>query len=193
VDEKSIHYLESASTILYYMGIEDSFTYEDAIQKLKTIKPHIASETVGNAYNDIIRLDFFKNNNLYETIVIDDNLDNEKEILLNQINFYLDYFADFGQCNNSIIVSGSLDYLSRVLEKENLDLEMKNDLLKLLSSYVLDVKKIHDLCDGNSKVFVYMNLDSLENKFNRIQDYISHDLGIFPRLYDSEFEKFVMM
>lgn len=188
VDGKSIHYLESASTILYYMGSEENFTREDAIEKLQVIKPHIDSEIVGNAYNDIIRLNLFKNNNPYEIIVIDDNLDNKKEILLDQINYYVDYFADFGKCNNSIIVSGSLDYLSMVLENETLTLEMKNDLLKLLSDYVLNVKKIYDWCDGNPKVFEYMNLNSLEIEFNRIQDYISQELGISLRLYDSDFE-----
>ena len=188
VGGKTIPYLESASTILYYMDIEENFTRSDAIQKLQMIKPHIDSEIVRNAYEDIIRLNFFKNKNLYEIVVIDENLDNKKEILLNQINAYVNYFSDFGKCNNSIIVSGSLDYLSMVLEKETLDLEMKNDLLELLSNYVSDVKKIYDLSDGNPKVFEYMNLNSLENKFNRIQDYISQELGIFPRLYDSEFE-----
>lgn len=187
VNGKSIHYLESASTILYYMCIEESFTRADAIQKLHMIKPHINSEIVGDAYDDIIQLNFFKNNNVYEIIVIDDNLEDKKENLLNQINGYVDYFTDFGECNNSIIVSGSLDYLSMVLEKENLDLEMENDLLELLSNYVLDIKKIYDWCGGNPKVFEYMNLNSLENKFNRIQDYISQELGIFPRMYDLEF------
>ena len=188
VGGKTIHYLESVSTILYYMGSKENFTREDAIEKFQMIKPHIDSEIVCNAYNDIIRLNLFRNNNLYEIIIIDDDLDNEKEILLNQINNYVDYFKDFGQCNNSIIVSGSLDYLNMVLVNETLDLEMKNDLLKLLSNYVLDVKKIYDLCDGNPKVFEYMNLNSLENKFNRIQDYISQELGISLRLYDCEFE-----
>ena len=187
VDGKSIHYLESASTILYYMGSEENFTRENAIEKLQVIKPHIDSEIVGNAYNDIIRLNLFKNNNPYEIIGIDDNLDNKKEILLDQINYYVDYFADFGKCNNSIIVSGSLDYLSMVLENETLNLEMKNDLLKLLSDYVLNLKKIYDWCDGNPKVFEYMNLNSLEIEFNRIQDYISQELGISLRLYDSDF------
>lgn len=186
VDGKSILYLESSSTILYYMGIEENFTRRDAIEKLNKIKPYINSEIVATAYDDIIRLNFFKNNNPYEITVINENLNDIKEILLNQIMGYVDYFADFGECNNSLIVSGSLDYLSMVLEHETLDLEMENDLLELLSNYVLDVKKIYDWCDGNPKVFEYMNLNSLENKFNRIQDYISQELGIFPRLSDLE-------
>ena len=186
VDGKSILYLESSSTILYYMGIEENFTRRDAIEKLNKIKPYINSEIVATAYDDIIRLNFFKNNNPYEITVINENLNDIKEILLNQITGYVDYFSDFGECNNSLIVSGSLDYLSMVLEHETLDLEMENDLLELLSNYVLDVKKIYDWCDGNPKVFEYMNLNSLENKFNRIQDYISQELGIFPRLSDLE-------
>lgn len=99
--------------------------------------------------------------------------------LSNQINDYIDYFVDFGECNNSIIVSGSLDYLGMVLENETLDLEIKSDLYALLSNYLLDVKRIYDLCDGNPKVFEYMNLNSLENKFNVIRNYISHNYDFF--------------
>ena len=188
VNGKSIQYLESSSTILYYMNREDGFSRSDAIEKLQMIKPHIDCETVSNAYDDIIRLKFFRNKNLYEINFFDDDLDNMKEILLNQIYRYVDYFADFGECNNSLIVSGSLDYLSIVLNNETLDGEMKKDLLELLSNYVLDVKKIYEWCDGNCQVFEYMNLNSLENKFNRIQDYISQELGIFQSLSDFEFE-----
>ena len=49
------------------------------------------------------------------------------------------------------------------------------------------VKKIYDWCDGNPKVFEYMDLNSLEIEFRRIQDYISQELGISLRLYDSDF------
>ena len=185
---KSIHYLESVSTILYYMSLEKNLTRMDAIEKLQNINPHINSEIVSITYDDIIGLKFFKNNNLYEISVIDDNLDNKKEILLNKINEYIDYFSEFAHCNNSIIVSGTLDYLSLVLENETLSLEMKNDLLEIISNYVLDVKKIYNWCDGNPNVFIYMNLNSLENKFNRIEDYVSQELNIFPRLTDLEYE-----
>lgn len=60
VGGKSIHYLESASTILYYMGSEENFTRGGAIKTLQNIKPYIDSEIVGNSYDDIIRLNFFK-------------------------------------------------------------------------------------------------------------------------------------
>ena len=178
------HFVYFINLVKYSLSFSDAEDFTDEIQKLKLIKPNIDSEIVGNTYDDIIRLNFFKNHNVYERIVIDDNLEDIKEILINQINGYINYFTDFGECNNSIIVSGSLDYLSMVLEKETLDLEMEKDLLELFSNYVLDVKKIYDLCGDNPKVFAYMNLNALENKFNRIQNYISQELGIFPRLDD---------
>lgn len=74
------------------------------------------------------------------------------------IQIYIGYFANFGQCNNSIIVSGSLDYLHIVLSREELNLQMKYDLLNLILQYVMDVKEIYELCDGNSRVFEYLNL-----------------------------------
>lgn len=111
-----------------------------------------------------------------------------KLYLLNKIQNYIDYFTDFGQCNNSIIVSGSLDYLYIVLSKEELNSQMKKDLLNLILQYVIDVKEIYELCDGNSRVFEYLNLNKLEENFDRIQDYVSQELGILPRLDDDEFE-----
>ena len=163
------------------MGNEENFTRGGAIKTLQNIKPYIDSEIVGNSYDDIIRLNFFKKI-IFMMLM---SFWWFRWWLGNQINYYTEYFADFGKCNNSIIVFWSFDYyLSIVFENGTLDLEMKNDLLKLLSDYVFDVKRIFDWCGGNSKVFEYMNLYLLENKFNRIQDYVSQELGIFSRLYD---------
>ena len=50
VKKKSIYYLESAATILYFFNCEKNFTLTDAISKLNIIKPHIDSEVVENAY-----------------------------------------------------------------------------------------------------------------------------------------------
>lgn len=186
-----VQYLESAATILYFFNCEKNFTLTDAISKLNIIKPHIDSEVVENAYNDIMEWDLIQKDNLYGLVIIDDDLDSIKEILNKKINNYIDYFNDFGRCNNSIVVAGSLDYLKKVLIHETLGLEMKNDLLKLISGYVDDVEKIYNLCGGNGEVFGYMNLDSLENRFDRIQDYISQELDIFPRLDDEGYEEIV--
>lgn len=191
VKEKTIYYLESVATILYFLNCEKNFPFTDAITKLNIIKPHIDSEIVENAYNDIMEWNLIKKDNVYGIVIIDDDLDSRKEILNKKIDNYIDYFKDFGRCNNSIVVAGSLDYLKKVLIHETLDLEMKNDLLKLISRYVEDVEKIYELCGGNTYVFGYMNLDSLENNFDRIQDYISQELDIYPRLDDEEYENII--
>ena len=192
VKDKSIHYLESASTILFYLNDNPNLSREDAINELHKIKPLIDSEIVGNAYDDIIQLELFGNTIFYQIIAIDDDLDYFKNTLLDKIQNYIDYFTDFGQCNNSIIVSGSLDYLHIVLSKEELNPQMKNDLLNLILQYVIDVKEIYELCDGNSRVFEYLNLNELEENFDRIQDYVSQELGILPRLDDDEFDEIIL-
>ena len=128
IKDKSIHYLESDSTVLFYLNDEPNLSREIAIEKLHKIKPHIDSEIVAKAYDDIIQLELFGDNNFYQNIVIDDDLDYFKNTLIDKIQHYIDYFTDFGQCNNSIIVSGSLDYLHIVLSREELNPQMKYDL-----------------------------------------------------------------
>lgn len=192
VKDKSIHYLESASTILFYLNDNPNLSRENAIEELHKIKPHIDSEIAGNAYDDIIRLDLFGNDSFYPIIVIDDDLGYFKNTLIDKIQYYIGYFTDFGQCNNSIIVSGSLDYLHIVLSREELNPQMKNDLLNLIFQYVMDVKEIYELCDGNSMVFEHLNLNELEESFDRIQDYVSQELGILPRLDDDRFDEIIL-
>lgn len=118
-----------------------------------------------------------------------DDLDYLKDTLIDKIQKYIDYFTDFGQCNNSIIVSGSLDYLHIVLSKEKLNPKMKDNLLNLILQYVIDVKEIYELCDSNSRLFENLNLNELEENFERIQDYVSQELAILPRLDDDEFDE----
>ena len=191
VKEKPINYLESASTILYFMNAQKNFSKTDALNKLEEIKPYIDSQIVEKSYDDINNLNLEDNDVFYESIIIKEDLDIEKEILIGKIEYYMDFFTDFGRCNNSILVSGSLDYLRLVLINENLGLEMKSDLIKLLSKYVLNVEIIYDLCGGNGEVFKYLNLDYLENNFDRIQDYVNEELNIFPKLDDGDFEEIV--
>lgn len=74
-----------------------------------------------------------------------------------------------------------------VLSREELNPQMKNDLLDLILQYVTDVKEICELCDGNSQIFENLNLNELEENFDRIQDYVSQ-LGILPRLDDEFYE-----
>ena len=193
VENKSIYYLESASTILFYLNDDPNISRKNTIDELHKIKPYIDSEIVENAYDDIIKLNLFGNHNFYQNIVIGDDLNYFKDNLMKKIDCFMEFFTDFGQCNNSIIVSGSLDYLNIVLSKEKLNLQMKNDLLDLCLRYVKNVKEIYDLCGGNSEVFEYMDLNLLEETFDRIQDYVSQELNILPRLDDDKFDEICLV
>ena len=146
---------------------KESEVHKNAIEEMPKIKTHIDSEIAGDAHDD---LDYYKNT------------------LINKIEYYIGYFTDFSRCNNSIIVSGSLDYLNIVLSREKLNPQMKNDLLNLILQYVMDIKEIYELCNGNSKVFEYLNLNKLEENFDSIQDTVSKDLKILPRLDADEFD-----
>ena len=66
---------------------------------------------------------------------------------------------------------------------------MKNDLFNLISQYIQDVEKIYSSCNEDNDVFENMNLSSLEEFFDRLQNYISHDLEVLPRLDDDDFDE----
>ena len=57
----------------------------------------------------------------------------------------------------------------------------------------MKLKEIYDLCGGNSEVFEYMDLNLLEETFDRIQDYVSQELNILPRLDDDKFDEICLV
>ena len=65
---------------------------------------------------------------------------------------------------------------------------MKNDLFNLISQYIQDVEKIYSNYNDDNDVFENMNLSSLEEFFDRLQNYINHDLEVLPRL-DDDFDE----
>ena len=73
------------------------------------------------------------------------------------------------------------------LREENLNPEMKKDL-DLIDSYIEYIEKIYFLCDDNPELFKEMNLDKLKEFFDRLQNYISQELGIIPQLDDDDDE-----
>jgi hypothetical protein len=87
-----------------------------------------------------------------------------------------------------VFILGSLDYLRIVLREEKLNKYLKNDLFKAISQYIRDIEKIYSLCDKDEDVFENMSLNNLINHFDRLQNYISQDLDVIPRLDDDDFD-----
>lgn len=185
VANKSTDYLEAASTILYYKRFKPNFTANKAIHELNRIKPHITRDIVENAYNDV--KDFIPPKNIQKNppILV---LENTKTNLNNKIIDNIRLFEYFEVNYNRVFILGSLDYLRIVLREENLNKYLKNDLFKAISQYLTDVEKIYSLCNKDNDVFENMSLNDLINHFDRLQNYISQDLEVLPRLDDDDFD-----
>lgn len=187
IRNKSIDYLESATTILLYKQFLGNISLDSAIEKLGEIKSHISSEIVEESYYDV--KDFKLANKPVSRKVRRVVLQNVKNNLNNKIIKNITLFENFEINYNRVFILGSLDYLRIVLREEKLNNYMKNDLFNFISQYVQDIEKIYSSCNEDNDVFENMNLSDLEELFDRLQNYISHDLEVLPRLDDDDFDE----
>lgn len=186
VDNKSTEYLEAASTILYYKLFNPDFTLNDAVNKLSMIKPHISSDIVKTTYNDVNGLELSvksASENLPTTV-----LENTKTNLNDKILENFKIFEHFDINYNRVFILGSLDYLRIVLREEKLNKYLKYDLYVAISQYITDIDIIYSLCNGDNNVFEHMNLNAIIKHFDRLQNFISQDLDVLPRLDDDDFD-----
>ena len=182
--EKNNFYLEATSTILF----EELSSLDEAVDRLNELKPYITKDIVKKSFEDIAKNNLTQDNYIIEPI--SESINETKDQLKNKIKSHIEYFRDFGRCNNSIIVAGCLDYLRIVLIEENLNMGLKDDLLHVLNQFISEVDKIYDFCEGDGEKFADMDLSELEELFNNIQDYVSQDLKVLPRIDDESFEKY---
>ncbi len=184
---KSIKYLESATTILLYKHFNGNISLDTAIEKLGEIKPHISSEIVEESYYDVkdFKLTRKPVSRKVRRVVLQDVKNNLNKKIIKNITLFENFEINY----NRVFILGSLDYLRIVLREEKLNNYMKNDLFNLISQYVQDVEKIYSSCNEDNDVFENMNLSDLEELFDRLQNYISHDLEVLPRLDDDDFDE----
>lgn len=112
-----------------------------------------------------------------------------KNSLISKILYNIDVFENFEITYNRIFILGSLDYLRIVLHEENLSDCLKGDLFNVISCYIMYVEKIYSICNGIEELFQDLRLNALEEFFDWIHDYISHDLNIIRRLSDDNFDE----
>ncbi len=187
IKDKSLDYLESASTILFYKKLNENISLDFAIKKLAEIKPHISSKIVEESYHDVegFKLTNKSLNNIIQVNALNDFKNNLKGKIIKNIRLFENFEINY----NRIFILGSLDYLRIVLREEELNNFMKNDLFNLISKYLADVENIYSHCNEDNDVFNNMNLKNLEEFFDRIQNYISRDLNVLPRLDDDDFDE----
>lgn len=184
---KTIQYLESATTILLYKKFNGNISLDSAIEKLGEIKPHISSEIVRKSYYDVkdFKLPQKPVSRKVRRVVLKDVKNNLNKKITKNITLFENFEINY----NRVFILGSLDYLRIVLREEELNNYMKNDLYNLILQYVQDIEKIYSSCNEDNDVFENMNLSSLEEFFDRLQDYISNDLDVLPRLDDDDFDE----
>ena len=187
IKDKSLDYLESASTILFYKKLNENISLDFAIKKLAEIKPHISSKIVEESYHDVegFKLTNKSLNNIIQVNALNDFKNNLKGKIIKNIRLFENFEINY----NRIFILGSLDYLRIVLREEELNNFMKNDLFNLISKYLADVENIYSHCNEDNDVFNNMNLKNLEEFFDRIQNYISRDLNVLPRLDGDDFDE----
>ena len=124
-------------------------------------------------------------NNIIQVNALNDFKNNLKGKIIKNIRLFENFEINY----NRIFILGLLDYLRIVLREEELNNFMKNDLFNLISKYLADVENIYSHCNEDNDVFNNMNLKNLEEFFDRIQNYISRDLNVLPRLDDDDFDE----
>ncbi len=138
----------------------------------------------------------FKNLSLYQLKdhVYQTHIRTEEEnnMLKNQIYSYIkELMHNFDKMEvnrNSVFILGSLDYCLMVLENENIDDSVKKDLLLTqIYSYSNKIKELNDLIYNKPKILIDLDIKDYEELFDYLQDIVSRELEIIPRLDDEDF------
>jgi uncharacterized protein YwgA len=112
-----------------------------------------------------------------------------KSQLMIDIMDLISFFRSVESSNNSLLARGSLDYCSIALRKEQLKDKVKKDfLLGSISSYLEEVVKMNQLVRDDSHLLKQLNLEYLREKFDLLQELISKELKILPRLDDDDID-----
>lgn len=138
----------------------------------------------------------FKNYSLYQlkNHVYNNHIRSEDEnnMLKNQIYVYIKelmhYFDKVEVNKNSVFILGSLDYCLMVLENEDINDSIKKDLLLAqIYSYCTKIKDLSDLIYNKPEILIYLDIKDYEELFDYLQDIVSQELEIMPRLDDENF------
>lgn len=184
VEDKSEYDLEATSTILFFKSFNQDFSLEAALNTLNEIKPHINNSIVEKAYFEVDNLKVVSD--LISPSVSSDYLENLKSNLLNKIVRFISGFEKFELSDNSKFIILSLNYLKSILLKEKLDNPLKNDLLNFIYQYISKIDEIYAVSNGRGNIFKEMNISSIKESFNILENYICCELDISPRFFESD-------
>lgn len=111
-----------------------------------------------------------------------DDLNTYEKIVKDKSKGLMSIFERYDVCSNRLFLLGSLDYFTFVLKHENVDAETRSELLKKLYDYAEEVEKEYFLIHPSNEELINIDLSNLEHHFDLLQDYISKELRIIPKL-----------
>lgn len=101
----------------------------------------------------------------------------------------MDYLENEDVNRNSAFLLGSLDYCLIALEQEDLDDPVKKDnLFAQIQSYSTKIEEIIDLISNKPDILIYLDIKECQERFEYLQDIVSNELNVIPRLDDENFD-----
>ncbi len=143
------------------------------------IKPHLPKNVVENSINKITEY------HLIENHLIKQKIEPDKKIVMDKLDGLMSIFKNFEVCSNQTIIMGSIDYFKIALKRENLNEPKKTELMNVIYDYGEFIENFYFENYYMSDDFSNFDLTSVNDRFDKLQDYIS-DLKILPRLYDED-------
>lgn len=104
---------------------------------------------------------------------------------MDKLDGLMSIFKNFEVCSNQTIIMGSIDYFKIALKRENLNEPKKTELMNVIYDYGEFIENFYFENYYMSDDFSNFDLTSVNDRFDKLQDYIS-DLKILPRLYDED-------
>lgn len=183
LEDKNTFFLEAASTILYYTTKITRVDENTLITILKSLKPNIAEKILLDALEDSKKYHLIKN---HETK--SGNSNHDDAIIKDKINGLKSIFEEFEVCSNQTLILGSLEYLELALKKGNVEDLQKKEFNNKIYEYVDYIEYTYFKNANLAKNFVYCDISLINEKFDNLQNYISDELNIIPRLYDENID-----
>ena len=174
-------YFESTSSILYYLSKMNltQINKNEIISVVTSLKPHLSKDTILKSYENILKFDLVNYTPQNSTF---DDLNTYEKIVKDKSKGLMSIFERYDVCSNRLFLLGSLDYFTFVLKHENVDAETRSELLKKLYDYAEEVEKEYFLIHPSNEELINIDLSNLEHHFDLLQDYISKELRIIPKL-----------
>lgn len=175
-------FLEATSTILYYIYKvkPENVNQNNILDTLTYLKPHIHKTIILESYRKIRNHDLIN-----RRLLNDEPTALSKEIVFDKLEGLISIFENYEVCSNQMLFLGSLDYFRLALQRENLDKQQKEELLKVVFDYGEYIENYYFTNQMHEDNFPYYDMTPIEEEFDSLQDYISH-LGVLPRLYDED-------